>query len=89
MTQARHPSIYYALYGDYAGTAERRRGGWLFRREGERLATVLSATDTQLVLLGQVDLVADTAPDTRPLWAQIADPGYYEGRINREYVRGR
>jgi hypothetical protein len=51
---------HYAYLGDVYGTAELLNGsGYLFRKDGERKATLVSYKDPALVLLGQVDL-ADT-----------------------------
>jgi hypothetical protein len=48
---------HYAYYGDIYGTAELLNGsGYLFRKDGERKATLVSYKDPELVLLGQVDL---------------------------------
>ena len=57
----RNPAImHYAYLGDLYGTAELLNGsGYLFRKDGERKATVDSYRDPHLTLLGRVDL-ADT-----------------------------
>jgi hypothetical protein len=48
---------HYAYYGDLYGTAELLTGsGYLFRRDGERTATLVSYKDADLLLLGRVDL---------------------------------
>jgi len=40
------------------GTAELIAGGYLFRKDGERRATLISYKDTALMLFGLCDLVA-------------------------------
>jgi hypothetical protein len=58
---------HYAYYGEVYGTAELLNGsGYLFRKDGERKATLVSYKDLELVLLGRCDLadaqrVADVA----------------------------
>jgi len=48
---------HYAYLGDVYGTAELLNGsGYLFRKDGERQAALVSYKDPELVLLGQVDL---------------------------------
>ena len=48
---------HYVYYGDLYGTAELLNGsGWLFRKDGERKATVVSYKDPELTLLGRCDL---------------------------------
>ena len=54
-------TVHYASYlvngEDIYGTAELLNGsGYLFRRDGERTATVVSYRDTNLMLYGRVDL---------------------------------
>lgn len=86
---ARKPKgiTHHALYGDTHGTAELLNGsGYLFRRDGGHTATLVSYTDTELVLLGRVDVAP--AADARPLWQQIADPGFYEGSDARGVLAG-
>ena len=56
--------IHYASYlvngADVYGTAELLNGsGYLFRQAGERQAVLVSYKDTNLMLYGRVDLVAD------------------------------
>lgn len=55
--------MHYASYlvngEDIHGTAELLNGsGWLFRKDGERQATLVSYKDANLMLYGLVDLVA-------------------------------
>src|SRR5262245_35119749 len=58
-----HNVTHYAYYGDLYGTAELVCGsGYLFREEGQHLATLVSYKDPELVLLGLVD-VADAQHD--------------------------
>jgi hypothetical protein len=48
---------HYAYLGDVYGTAELLNGsGYLFRKDGERKATLVSYRDPELVLLGRCDL---------------------------------
>jgi hypothetical protein len=50
---------HYAYYGDLYGTAELLNGsGYLFRKDGERKATLVSYKDPELTLLGRCDLAA-------------------------------
>jgi len=60
---------YYAQYNDQEGTAELCNGsGYLFRRTGERRATLVSYKDGGLVLCGRCDLAdSQQADDTAPL----------------------
>ena len=47
--------VHYAYFGDDYGTAELVCGsGYLFRKEGERTATLVSYTHPELMLLGHV-----------------------------------
>lgn len=56
----RKPVTHYAVYGEIEGTATLLNGsGYLFRKGGERRATLVSYTDPELVLCGRCDL-ADT-----------------------------
>ena len=49
--------FHYAQYGDDYGVAEFVNGsGYLFRKEGERKAILVSYTDVELMLFGRVDL---------------------------------
>jgi hypothetical protein len=58
---------HYALYGDLYGTAELLNGsGYLFRKEGERKATLVRYKDPELMLLGRCD-VADTQAEVDEL----------------------
>ena len=59
LTTHRKPQnvTHYAYLGDVYGTAELLNGsGYLFRKDGERKATLVSYKDPELTLLGQVDL---------------------------------
>jgi hypothetical protein len=48
---------HYAYYGELYGTAELLNGsGYLFRKDGERKATLVSYKDPELTLLGRCDL---------------------------------
>lgn len=48
---------HYAYLGDVYGTAELVNGsGYLFRKDGERKATLVSYKDPELLLLGHCDL---------------------------------
>jgi len=48
---------HYAYFNDIYGTAELLNGtGYLFRADGERKATLVSYKDSELVLLGLVDM---------------------------------
>jgi hypothetical protein len=59
VAQTPHNVTHYAYYGDLYGTAELLNGsGYLFRKEGQRTATLVSYKDAELLLLGLVD-VAD------------------------------
>ena len=56
-TQPRNRITHYAYLGDTYGTAELLNGsGWLFRKDGERQAILVSYKDPDLMLLGLVDL---------------------------------
>ena len=51
------PVQHYAYYGDLYGTATLLNGsGYLFREEGQRTATLVSYKDSELMLLGLVEL---------------------------------
>jgi hypothetical protein len=55
--------IHYAYYGDTYGTAALLNGsGYLFRKDGERTATLVSYKDVDLMLLGLCE-VADMQHD--------------------------
>lgn len=57
------PIQHYAYLGATYGTAELLNGsGWLFRKDGERTAILVSYTDPEMVLLGRCD-VADFQHD--------------------------
>jgi hypothetical protein len=60
-------TVRYAYYGDDYGTATLLIGsGYLFRRDGERQARVVSFSDPALVLLGLVEMAdAQYAADLR------------------------
>jgi hypothetical protein len=52
-----HAVTHYATYGDHVGTAELVNGsGYLFRKDGERRATLVSYKDPELMLLGVKDI---------------------------------
>jgi hypothetical protein len=89
LTPVKHYASYLVNGEEVYGTAELVSGtGYLFRRDGERQAILVSYQDPELLLHGRCDL-ADH-PDPRPLWQQLADPGYYEGCDRRgDHVRGR
>ena len=60
ITTTRKPQYrctHYAYYGEVSGTAEFVSGsGYLFRKDGERQATLVSYKDPELMLLGRVDV---------------------------------
>ena len=92
IAQRSAPIKHYASYliagAEVYGTAELVNGsGYLFRKEGEVKATLVSYKDADLLLYGRCDLVDDT--DERPLWQRCADPASYEGSYRRDLVRGR
>lgn len=65
------------------GTAELISGGYLFRRDGERRATLVSYKDADLVLYGRCDLadaqlVADGDRVVRCSQTLVADDGQLE-----------
>ena len=87
-TSIKHYATYRVAGEDIYGTAELVSGtGYLFRREGEQHALLVSYKDPELLLHGRCDLVEDTDP--RPLWQRVADPATYEGTYRRTLVRGR
>jgi hypothetical protein len=70
ITTIRKPVTHYAEYHGTYGTAQLLNGsGWLFRKEGERKATLVSYKDVDLLLFGRCDLVAqaDAADGDRVL----------------------
>jgi hypothetical protein len=88
-TPVKHYASYLVNGEEVYGVAQLVNGtGYLFTQDGQRTARLVSYTDPELILGGLVD---DAPPaDPRPLWQQIADPGYYEGRARHgDLVRGR
>jgi hypothetical protein len=81
---ARKPQsvTHYAYYGDLYGTAELVNGsGYLFRKDGERKATLVSYKDPALVLLGRCDLAdAQRATDNAAGGLAALVCGYGKGR---------
>jgi hypothetical protein len=87
-TPIKHYASYLMAGEEVYGTAELVNGsGYLFRKEGEIKATLVSYKDADLLLYGLCEL-ADN-PDPRPLWERVADPASYEGTYRRDLVRGR
>jgi hypothetical protein len=81
-TRKASPIRHYAYLGDVYGTAELLNGsGYLFRKDGERKATLVSYTDPELVLLGRCDLAdaQGAAEDTAGGLAALVC-GYGKGR---------
>ena len=76
------PIRHYAYLGEVYGTAELLNGsGYLFRKDGERKATLVSYTDANLVLLGRVDLAdAQRATDDAAGGLAALVCGYGKGR---------
>jgi hypothetical protein len=84
---ARKPIQHYAHLGDVEGIARLVPGGYVFTADATGARRLVAYTDVELVLHGLVD---DEPADPRPLWQQIADPGYYEGSCRRgTLVQGR
>src|SRR5262245_46535815 len=77
-----HTVTHYAYYGDTYGTAELLNGtGYLFRREGERQATLVSYKDPELCLPGLVEMAeAQYAHD-------MAAGGYARQACDRQMER--
>ena len=76
------PIRHHAYLGEVYGTAELLNGsGYLFRKDGERKATLVSYTDANLVLLGRVDLAdAQRATDDAAGGLAALVCGYGKGR---------
>ena len=73
---------HYAYYGELYGTAELLNGsGYLFRKDGERKATLVSYKDPELTLLGRCDLAnAQRAADDAAGGLAALVCGYGKGR---------
>lgn len=74
------PVKHYAHLGDVEGIARLVRGGYTFTADATGERRLVAYNDPQLVLHGYVE---EEPTDPRPLWQQIADPGYYEGTCKR------
>ena len=73
---------HYAYLGETYGTAELLNGsGYLFRKDGERKATLISYKDPELVLGGRCDLAnAQRAADDAAGGLAALVCGYEKGR---------
>jgi hypothetical protein len=73
---------HYAYYDELYGTAELLNGsGYLFRKDGERKATLVSYKDPELTLLGRCDLAdAQRAADNAAGGLAALVCGYGKGR---------
>jgi len=75
LTRKTQVVVHYAYLGDVYGTAELLGGtGYLFRKDGERKATLVSYHDPALLLLGRCDLadLQQAADDARGGAVRIA-----------------
>ena len=77
-----HTIRHYAYFGELYGTAELLNGsGYLFRKDGERKATLVSYKDPELTLLGRCDIAdAKRAADDAAGGLAALVCGYGKGR---------